>query len=118
MRRVFGSIGDPLHVGLLQTTLNHFGPLGPTFRGRDSVTTQTMSPYTLIGLLMDNSRLLLTDPYFGLNENGGRAMMGRFLSDDDALLKWVTDLRQESKRVRPMTVLPPLVTIRSEGELR
>ena len=117
INQIFGSnMRDPVNVGMHQTTMNHFGPLGPAFRGRDNVTTQTMSPYTLIGLLANHSRLLLMDPYFGLNSNqrsgDNVSRFGRFLSDNDALLKWLTDLRHESSRVRPMTVLPPLVTIR------
>ena len=114
--RIFGKLADTVHVGMHQTTLNHFGPLGPAFRGRDNVTTQTMSPFTLIGLLTNHCRLLLTDPYFGLRNNEqavqSESKMGRFLSNNDALMKWVTDTLNESRRVRPMTVLPPLVTIR------
>lgn len=116
MQRIIGSLGDPLNVGWHKTTLNQFGPLGPAFRGRDSVTTQIMTPFSLTGLLKSNSQLLLTDPYFGLDTDidrnvWGAANGGRYLADDDALMKWATDLQRESRRARPLTVLPPLVSI-------
>jgi len=106
-------------IGVLETTLNHFGPLGPSFRGRDRVTTQVMLPHKLYVSLLRNSLLSWTlnnrrlQTYMGLNREyitDLRLWLGD--SDNRGVMHWMKLLQDQSRKTRPMTVQPPLVTIR------
>ncbi|OEU10719.1 hypothetical protein FRACYDRAFT_246470 [Fragilariopsis cylindrus CCMP1102] len=110
-------------VGVLQTTLNDFGPLG-NFRGRDRVSTQVMLPHKLYVILLRN--MLLS---WKLNNNRlhnyidrdngttGREHvtdLRRWLNGSDrrGVMQWMKLLQDQSQKNHPMTVQPPLVTIR------
>jgi hypothetical protein len=110
-------------VGVLQTTMNDFGPLG-NFRGRDRVSTQVMLPHKLYVILLRN--MLLS---WKLNNNRlqdyidrdsgttGREYvtdLRRWLngSDKHGVMQWMKLLQDQSQKNHPMTVQPPLVTIR------
>lgn len=105
-------------IGILETTLNHFGPLGP-FRGRDLVSTEVMLPHKLYVSVLRNSLLAWT-----LNNRRLQNLMGlnreyitdlrRWLGDSDnrGVMRWMKLLQDQSQKTRPMTVRPPLVTIR------
>ena len=92
-------------IGNLETTLHDFGPLGP-FRGRDRVTVETMSPS------------IIYESFFTCLQNCCERTYTSKLtnwldgSDSHGMIRWMRFLQDESKRVRPMTVQPPLVTIR------
>ena len=93
------------HIGNLETTLHHFGPLG-RFRGRDRVATETMSPNKIY-----ESFLLC------LENRSKRTYTSKLVHwldglDDHGMLRWMIFVQDESRRIRPMTVQPPLVTIR------
>jgi hypothetical protein len=105
-------------IGILETTLNHFGPLGQ-FRGRDRVTTEVMLPHKLYVSVLRNSLLSWT-----LNNRRLQTLLGlnreyitdlrRWLGDSDnrGVMRWMKLLQDQSQKTRPMTVQPPLVTIR------
>merc|ERR1712183_887438 len=75
-------------IGILQTTVNDFGPLGPTFRGRDRVSTQLMLPHKLYVILLRNSLLSWT-----LNNNRLRNYVDRdhYREYVDDLRRWLND---------------------------
>ena len=79
----------------IRITFRDFGPLGPAFRGRDVVRTQSMPPTSLITAVI----AFETDP-------------GSWNPQQDSVLQWLLQTREEATRTRPMTVSPPLVTIR------
>lgn len=92
-------------IGNLETTLHHFGPLGP-FRGRDRVATETSSPnkiYESFLTCLENR-----------SERTYTSKLAHWLDglDTHGMLRWIIFLQDESRRIRPMTVQPPLVTIR------
>ena len=85
--------------GVHRTTYNHFGPLGPTFRGRDRIQSTLMRPGTLISLLKEQVEVFGSFP------------LHSWLARHDEAMQWLIQLTQECKKSRPMTVTPPLVTI-------
>ena len=87
--------------GIHRTTFNHFGPLGPTFRGRDRVESIWMSPRPLINLLKKRAAGSDTRPFY----------RPRFFAGQNEVVQWLLQLLQECKKSRPMTVTPPLVRI-------
>jgi hypothetical protein len=107
-------------VGILQTTMNDFGPLG-NFRGRDRVSTQVMLPHKLYVILLRNSLLSWTlnnnrlhnyidrDDYREYVSDLRRWLNG---SDKRGVMQWMKLLQDQSQKNHPMTVQPPLVTIR------
>jgi len=105
-------------IGILETTINDFGPLGQ-FRGRDRVSTEVMLPHKLYVTLLRNSLLSWTlnnrrlQSYMGLNREYITDLR-RWLSDADnrGVMRWMKLLQDQSQKTRPMTVQPPLVTIR------
>ena len=105
-------------IGILETTLNDFGPLG-NFRGRDRVTTEVMLPHKLYVSVLRNSLLSWTlnnrrlQTYMGLNREYITDLR-RWLGDIDnrGVMRWMKLLQDQSQKTRPMTVQPPLVTIR------
>ena len=106
-------------IAALETTLNHFGPLGPAFRGRDRVSTEVMLPHKLYVSVLRNSLLSWTlnnkrlQSYMGMNREYVNDLR-RWLSDSDnrGVMRWMKLLQDQSTKTRPMTVQPPLVTIR------
>lgn len=108
-------------IGILQTTINHFGPLGPTFRGRDRVSTQVMLPHKLYVILLRNSLLSWTLNNNRLHHHVDRehykeyvSDLRRWLNDSDkrGVMRWMKLLQDQSQKTHPMTVQPPLITIR------
>ena len=87
--------------GIHRTTFNHFGPLGPTFRGRDRVESIWMSPWPLISLLKKQAEV----------SGFPRFRPWLFAGRNEVVLQWLLQLLQECKKSRPMTVTPPLVRI-------
>ena len=82
----------------LIATFNHFGPLGPSFRGRDEVRTRRMEPELLVFKIHDKLQ-------------GSYLPDDTWLSGQDEVVAWMMEMQLESRRQRPMTVLPPLITI-------
>jgi len=111
--------GNRKRFGVLETTLNHFGPLGPAFRGRDRITTNAMMPHKLYVTLLRNHWMS-----WSFNHQRMQLFMGaqtkhvvdagNWVGDVDAwgVVRWMKLLKDQSQKTRPMTVQPPLVTIR------
>ena len=107
-------------VGILQTTMNDFGPLG-NFRGRDRVSTQVMLPHKLYVILLRNMLLSWTLNNNRLHNNIDRDNYREYVtdlrrwlngSDKRGVMQWMKLLQDQSQKNHPMTVQPPLVTIR------
>lgn len=102
------------NFGPLRVTFNDFGPLGPSFRGRDLIQSHTIYPATTMGVII----------YFdGLNpEEYAKCTQGpipsflpflrNWSASQDTVIQWLLELHTESSKSRPMTVAPPLVTIK------
>ena len=111
-----------------ETRCHYFGPLGPTFRGRDRVETLLMNPKVIL------SRL--SDPHYAfspacqlLEEGRGHVIygndffhhwfqeleQGRELDREaDPVWGWMVILCKECYKTQPMTVEPPFVRISSD----
>jgi len=112
MRGLFSS-GNHHRAGVLETTLNHFGPLG-RFRGRDRVATHCIYPTNLY-LTMVRNQWFSRSRYMEEVQVQDQIDHARsWLSDSDSqkVVQWMKLLQDQSQRTRPMTVKPPLVTIR------
>jgi hypothetical protein len=84
----------------MRTTLNHFGPLGPAFRGRDEILSRVMEADDIVYCI--NSAVSMGTANASL------------LPPNPLVLQWMMDLYQECKRTRPMTVVPPVVRIEEQ----
>lgn len=98
------------NLGSHRTKLNSFGRLGPTFRGRDLIRSQTVFPSGCLGVSRD---------LFNMNpdEYSNVAELSPFLrswasSSDESTISWLLFMHIEAGRTRPMTVAPPLVTVK------
>jgi hypothetical protein len=97
-----------------RTTLNHFGPLGPDFRGRDRVQSNVMDPGFLVYRLQHPS-FVIPSTWFLVEQKqhlilDSPAFHSWFTAEDN-VIQWMLELKQECGKTRPMTVVPPLVTI-------
>jgi hypothetical protein len=97
-----------------QTTMNHFGPLGPAYRGRDEIRTRTMNPFSLLHRLHHPSYCIPTT-WFLVEQKEHVILDSRtfqaWFSESDTVIRWMLELKQECSKSRPMTVMPPIVTI-------
>eukprot|EP00540_Astrosyne_radiata_P023049 CAMPEP_0116833160 /NCGR_PEP_ID=MMETSP0418-20121206/6284_1 /TAXON_ID=1158023 /ORGANISM="Astrosyne radiata, Strain 13vi08-1A" /LENGTH=278 /DNA_ID=CAMNT_0004462583 /DNA_START=254 /DNA_END=1090 /DNA_ORIENTATION=- len=96
---------EPLHV-----TYNDFGRLGPTYRGRDLMQTQTLFPVSAVGVAIAFESMS-PYAYYGSDFNLGR-FLHSWVRGEDSVIQWLLALHSESGRSKPMTVAPPSVTIR------
>ena len=101
-----------------RTTFHHFGPLGPAFRGRDRVQTNLMDPGFLVRRLQ-HPEYVIPSTWFLVAQKkhiilDSPAFHSWFTSEDD-VVRWMLELKQECGKTRPMTVMPPLVTIELLG---
>jgi hypothetical protein len=97
-----------------RTSLSSLGCLGPVFRGRDSVRMHVMNPAVLLHRLQHPS-YVIPSTWFLMEQQHHVLMdsptLSSWFSGDDDCIKWMLELKQECKKRRPMTVVPPLVTI-------
>jgi hypothetical protein len=103
-----------------RTTLNRFGPLGPAFRGRDRVQSNVMDPGFLVHRLQHPS-YVIPSTWFLVEQKqhiilDSPAFHSWFTAEDD-VIQWMLELKQECGKSRPMTVVPPLVTIEPASNL-
>eukprot|EP00521_Asterionellopsis_glacialis_P018182 CAMPEP_0195299086 /NCGR_PEP_ID=MMETSP0707-20130614/24832_1 /TAXON_ID=33640 /ORGANISM="Asterionellopsis glacialis, Strain CCMP134" /LENGTH=306 /DNA_ID=CAMNT_0040361371 /DNA_START=27 /DNA_END=947 /DNA_ORIENTATION=- len=99
----------------LRMKLNDFGHLGPAFRGRDLIRSQTIfasSPACTVvafeswmaaagGVEHDNMNGRITNPFFEAWRQGR----------DDGIL-WILQLHREAYKATPLTVEPHIITIK------
>ena len=97
----------------LRVVTNSFGPLGPSFRGRDEVQSQGVYPTTLIGLAKRFDKLPSAEYLVG-PVSTMPTFLREWASGSDPVLQCLLDLHKESRKSRPMTVTPPLVTIKAD----
>jgi hypothetical protein len=103
------------------TTLNDFGPLGPAFRGRDSIRTIRMDPQFVMSEFAHywwpvSSGQSTFSVWPRLVEHGLAPyrydpLLGRWLTGRNPVIPWMMQLHQACRQNRPMTVEAPLVTI-------
>jgi hypothetical protein len=115
--QLWNAIGEPPAVTnrmAHQTTMNHFGPLGPNFRGRDDIRTRIMNPFSLLHRLHHPSYVIPTT-WFLLQQKEHMILDSRTLhswfAGTDTVVRWMLELKEECGKSRPMTVMPPIVTI-------
>mmetsp|Transcript_57289 Transcript_57289/g.170818 ORF Transcript_57289/g.170818 Transcript_57289/m.170818 type:complete len:436 (-) Transcript_57289:56-1363(-) len=84
---------------LLKVKLNDFGPLGPTFRGRDRIRNLLIRPMTIIGALVR-----LDGPWTTKRCREWR-------EGTDPCVRWMLEMHAEASKTRPMTVAAPTVSI-------
>jgi hypothetical protein len=111
------SFGEPPAVTTRmahQTTMNHFGPLGPSFRGRDEIRTRIMNPFSLLHRLHHPSYEIPTT-WFLVQQKEHMIIDSRtfhsWFAGTDTVVRWMLELKEECGKSRPMTVTPPIVTI-------
>ena len=96
-------LGDEAPVKI---TKNSFGGLGPAFRGRDHVSSETVWPKRAISVvnafweLSPSAYLTATNP----------ALL-RWREGTEAGIRWLIDVHTEAGKTRPMTVVPPFITV-------
>lgn len=98
----------------LRTTFNRFGPLGPSFRGRDRVHSRSMRIDFLLHRL-EHPSYVIPSTWFLVEQKqhiilDSPAFHSWFTSEDDVIL-WMLESKEECGKSRPMTVSPPSVTI-------
>ena len=106
LMRLRNAFTNLIRHGFLEMTYYDFGPLGPSFRGRDSVQTKTMRPKMLfpatIDAMCNRDECYVTNLVDWLEE---RSIPGR-------IMQWMRLLQDQCQKNRPMTVRSPFVTIR------
>jgi hypothetical protein len=95
----------------MSITFNDFGPLGPAFRGRDHVSSLELrrSHFDILRTMFCDNRLHDLRLPYQLQEFGRLKHNPTF--------NWIFKLQYQAKMNRPMTVVPPFVTIYSVREL-
>lgn len=90
----------------VKITKNTFGGLGPTFRGRDNVSSETVWPIRAISVIV---------AFFGLPPSAYHTATNpallRWREGTEAGIRWLLDVHTEAGRTRPMTVVPPFITV-------
>ena len=97
-----------------KTLYNQFGPLGPAFRGRDRVESNVMrlaAPARQLRRMTTDGNQDETKHYYELEHN---PMFQPWLLGQDEVVQWMSAMRHECTKTRPMTVMPPLVTFEQE----
>ena len=94
----------------LRTTLNDFGRLGPTFRGRDLIQSQTVFPSSSIGVARE---FMGMSPEEYSNITSFSPFLQSWASGEESVVAWLLFMHQEAGKARPLTVSPPLVTVKS-----
>lgn len=88
----------------LKVRFNNFGPLGPAFRGRDLVESISYHPVSVMGMCIFFQQEQLDDC--------SRPFVRAWANEEDAVIQCLLLLHEQSRKIRPMTVLPPLVSLR------
>jgi len=90
----------------LKITKNTFGGLGPAFRGRDNVSSETVWPTRVISVIV---------AFFGLPPSAYHTATNpallRWREGTEAGIRWLLDVHTEAGKTRPMTVIPPFITV-------
>lgn len=97
-----------------QTTMTRFGPLGPAFRGRDEVRTVLMPLLKLLHRL-HHPHFVVPTTWFQLSQSEhtiiDSSSFHKWFTGDDVVLSWMLELKRVCAESRPLTVMPPIVTV-------
>jgi hypothetical protein len=96
----------------LKVNFIDFGPLGPTFRGRDLIQSHTVFPSSALGVAICFSDWSQADYDESYIDGSPPAFLHSWSAGQDSIIQWLLLLHTESTRSRPITVAPHLVTIR------
>lgn len=94
----------------VKITKSTFGGLGPAFRGRDNVSSETVWPMRAISVVV---------AFFGLPPSAYLGQTNpallRWREGTEAGIRWLLDVHKEAGKTRPMTVRPPFLTITTKA---
>lgn len=90
----------------MRITLNDFGRLGPTFRGRYLIQSQTFFPLCCWSAMY---KFLNTEPEEYTCPR--TPFMRLWIKGELPVITWLLFMQEEANKVRPMTVSPPVVTL-------
>jgi hypothetical protein len=96
----------------LRVTFRHFGPLGPAFRGRDMMELLLLQPVALANVV---STFAETDPreYTGGSSSPTLSpMLRHWANEEHNVIQFMVRMHDQSRRIRPVTVVPPQVSLR------
>ena len=93
----------------MKITKYGFGGLGPAFRGRDNVSSETIWPMRAISVITAFTGLAAAHYQSPTNPASLRWREG-----SEPGIRWLLDIHSESGKSRPMTVLPPFISITSK----
>ncbi|KAI2492477.1 hypothetical protein MHU86_22057 [Fragilaria crotonensis] len=99
----------------LRVTFRHFGQLGPAFRGRDMMELLLLHPATLTSVV---STFAETDPREYTAASGSSTgptlspMLRHWVNEEHDLIQFMVRMHEQSRRIRPVTVVPPLISLR------
>jgi hypothetical protein len=96
----------PLHV-----IFNTFGPLGPTFRGRDRMESHVLYLSTVVGAAIGFATMDPNEYTRGPTTNF-RPFLRQWATGQESVLQCLLQQHEKIRRTRPMTVVPPLLTLR------
>ena len=85
----------------LRVTFSNFGPLGPAFRGRDMMESLMVQPVSVTTAVFIFDE---TDP--------SPSRETALVNNGQGVIQSLERLHEQSRRMRPMTVVPPLVSLR------
>lgn len=93
----------------MKITKYGFGGLGPSFRGRDNVSSETIWPMRAISVITAFTGLAAAH-----YQSPTSPAALRWREGSEPGIRWLLDTHSESGKSRPMTVLPPFISISSK----
>ena len=95
----------------IRVTFTNFPPLGPTFRGRDMIESHVLHLSTVVGTVICFESM---DPheYSRGPTTQFRPFLQHWASGQESVIQCLLQQHEQIRRTRPMTVVPPLVTLR------
>eukprot|EP00563_Minutocellus_polymorphus_P003234 CAMPEP_0181029912 /NCGR_PEP_ID=MMETSP1070-20121207/5448_1 /TAXON_ID=265543 /ORGANISM="Minutocellus polymorphus, Strain NH13" /LENGTH=442 /DNA_ID=CAMNT_0023107247 /DNA_START=37 /DNA_END=1365 /DNA_ORIENTATION=+ len=90
----------------MKITKYGFGGLGPAFRGRDNVSSETIWPMRAISVITAFTGLAAAH-----YQSPTSPAALRWREGTEPGIRWLLDTHAESSKSRPMTVLPPFISI-------
>jgi hypothetical protein len=102
----------------IRITFNDFGRLGPTFRGRDLIQSHTVDANSCLDAIVAFEQLTKDDAIYDCDRplNSIPPFLRSWILGDSSTWIWLKEMHTEGAKVRPLTVTPPLVTVRCTGE--
>lgn len=108
-----------LALTTITMTVNEFGHLGPTFRGRDHISSQTISPSSLLASF--NTFADMTPFAMSIAPNVGllAPFMHEWQDGTNNSVRWMLNTHSEALfgQRRPMTVMPPTITVKVNSNI-